>query len=219
MKLGHGILLTVGVLLLIGGSLALILQDNPRYVPGEASAMVERVYQWRSNSSDLYSDLYEEYLGQGIWEVKSSGSYNGEQAVFRVYETTDTAQIYNDVARTILNRRDELGQQGIPPAKQDQPQFSTYEVKNMVKAYVLHQTIYTHDYLNREIEHPIKSVSVSGVTYIGDSQWEGTCYASYSDQSRRLLHWLFYEKSRTVSISGLYSSSSSGGGLGPNPYR
>ncbi len=112
MKLWHGILLTVGVLLLIGGSLALILQDNPRYASGEACAMVERVYQWRSNSADLYSDLYEEYLGQGIWEVKSSSTYNGVQAIFRVYETTDTVAIYNAIAGTILNRREELDERG-----------------------------------------------------------------------------------------------------------
>lgn len=109
MKLWHKILLTIGILMVIGGSLALILtMDNPRYASGEASAMVERVYQWNSNSADLYSDLYEEYLGQGVWEVKSSSTYNGEQAVFRIYETTDTVEIYNDVARTILNRREEL---------------------------------------------------------------------------------------------------------------
>lgn len=108
MKLWHGILLTVGVLLLIGGSLALILQDNPRYASGEACAMVERVYRWHSNSSDLYSDLYEEYLGQGVWEVKSSSTYNGEQAIFRVYETTDTVAIYNAIAGTILKRREQL---------------------------------------------------------------------------------------------------------------
>lgn len=218
MKLWHGILLTVGVLLLIGGSLALILQDNPRYASGEACAMVERVYRWRSNSSDLYSNLYEEYLGQGVWEVKSSSTYNGEQAVFRVYETTDTAQIYNDVARTILNRREELEQQEIPPAKQDQPQFSAYEVTNMVKAYVLRQTIYVYDYLKgQDIECPIESVSVSGATYKGDGQWSGQCYASYRSQSRRLFNWLFYEKSRTVSI--WEQDPSSGGGLGTNPFK
>ena len=109
MKLWHKILLTIGILMVIGGSLALILTiDTTQYASGEASAMVERVYQWNSNSADLYSDLYEEYLGQGVWEVKSSSTYNGEQAVFRVYETTDTVEIYNDVARTILNRREEL---------------------------------------------------------------------------------------------------------------
>ena len=108
MKLWHAIGLVIGVLLLIGGSLALILQDNPRYAPGEATAMVERVYRWRSNSADRYSDLYEEYLGQGVWEVKSSSTYNGEQAVFRVYETTDTVAIYNATAQAILNRREQL---------------------------------------------------------------------------------------------------------------
>ena len=111
MKLWHGIGLVIGILLLIGGSLALILQDNPRYASGEASAMVERVYRWRSNSADRYSDLYEEYLGQGVWEVKSSSTYNGEQAIFRVYETTDTVAIYNATAQAILNRREELEQQ------------------------------------------------------------------------------------------------------------
>ena len=112
MKLWHGILLTVGILMVIGGSLALILTiDNPRYAPGEATAIVERVYRWRSNSADRYSDLYEEYLGQGVWEVKSSSTYNGEQAVFRVYETTDTVAIYNATAQAILNRREELGTQ------------------------------------------------------------------------------------------------------------
>ncbi len=111
MKLWHGILLTVGILMVIGGSLALILTiDNPRYAPGEATAIVERVYRWRSNSADRYSDLYEEYLGQGVWEVKSSSTYNGEQAVFRVYETTDTVAIYNATAQAILNRREELEQ-------------------------------------------------------------------------------------------------------------
>ena len=110
MKLWHGIGLVIGILLLIGGSLALILQDNPRYASGEASAMVESTYQWRSNSADFYSDLYEEYLGQGIWEVKSSSTYKGEQAIFRVYETTDTVAIYNATAQAILNRREELEQ-------------------------------------------------------------------------------------------------------------
>ncbi len=120
MKLWHGILLTMGVLMVIGGSLALILTiDNPQYAPGEATAMVERVYHWQYNSADLYSPLSEEYLGQGVWEVKSSGSYpysisGGGLAVFRVYEETNTVKIYNAVARTILNRREELAQ---PPTQ------------------------------------------------------------------------------------------------------
>lgn len=108
MKLWHIVLLSIGAVLLIGGLLALILQDNPQYATGEATAMVESVYHWRSNSADLYSDLYEEYLGQGIWEVKSSSTYSGEQAIFRVYETTDTASIYNATAQVILDRREEL---------------------------------------------------------------------------------------------------------------
>ena len=101
--------------------ITLILQDNPRYASGEASAMVERVYQWRSNSADLYSDLYEEYLGQGVWEVKSSSTYNGERAIFRVYETTDTAAIYNAMAGTILNRREELENHIFIEPKSTQP--------------------------------------------------------------------------------------------------
>lgn len=104
MKLWYIIGLVIGILLLIGGSLVLILQDNPRYASGEAIAMVERVYHWHDNSADLYSDLYEEYVGKGVWEVKSSSTYNGEQAIFRVYETTDTAEIYNDITRSILNQ-------------------------------------------------------------------------------------------------------------------
>ena len=119
MRLWHIILLGVGVLMLIGGSLLAFpnLFDNPEYAPGEAIAMVERVYQWHDNSADLYSDLYEEYLGKDIWEVKSSSTYGGEQAIFRVYEQTDTVQIYNDVARWVLNRREELEQQ--PPSTSD----------------------------------------------------------------------------------------------------
>jgi len=114
MKLWHGILLAIGILVIIGGSLWLLFPnlysgilkafDKPEYAPGEACAMVERVYQWHDNSADWYSDLCEEYLGHGVWEVKSSSIYNGERAIFRVYETTDTVEIYNDMARTILNR-------------------------------------------------------------------------------------------------------------------
>jgi len=103
-KLWHGILLIIGALMVVGGSLALILQiDNPKYAPGEACAMVERVYHWYENSGYPYGDLYEEYLGEGIWEVKSSiiSSYV-DGAVFRVYEATDTVEIVNTVARLIL---------------------------------------------------------------------------------------------------------------------
>jgi len=113
------VLLALGCVIVIGGSIGLLfpnlnlhnLFDNPEYAPGEAIAMVERVYQWHDNSADLYSDLYEEYLGKDIWEVKSSSTYGGEQAIFRVYEQTDTVQIYNDVARWVLNRREQLEQQ------------------------------------------------------------------------------------------------------------
>lgn len=132
MKLWHGILLGVGLLMVVGGLLAVVLPiDNPKYAPGEASAMVERVYHLSS------SDLYEEYLGQGIWEVKSLGIYEvyplpeaaepapskfptkeeyirgrppvapkvepeRGQAIFRVYETTNTVQPYNNVARLLV---------------------------------------------------------------------------------------------------------------------
>lgn len=126
MKLWHGILLGVGLLMVVGGLLAVVLPiDNPKYAPGEACAMVERVYHWDS------SDLYEEYLGQGIWEVKSlaiyevypirepteplkeylkgiiTGSLEAERgrAIFRVYETTNTVQPYNNVARILLKNR------------------------------------------------------------------------------------------------------------------
>lgn len=153
MKLWHGILLGVGLLMITGGLLAVVLPiDNPKYAPGEACAMVERIYHWDS------SDLYEEYLGQGIWEVKSLTIYevyypipespghlitedengffefekrskqvpNGDnitveeieellrqkrkvrepaargQAIFRVYETTNTVQPYNNMARLLV---------------------------------------------------------------------------------------------------------------------
>ena len=126
MKLWHGILLGVGLLMVVGGLLAVVLPiDNPKYAPGEACAMVERIYHWDS------SDLYEEYLGKGIWEVKSLAIYevypipesSGKggpiterdvrafgrgrehergQAIFRVYETTSTVQPYNNVARLLV---------------------------------------------------------------------------------------------------------------------
>lgn len=108
------LIITVCVLILVGGTIALILTiDNPRYAPGEATAMVEYAYHWQYNSADLYSPLSEEYLGQGIWEVKSSGYYplttlGWGQAVFRVYEETNTVKIYSAVVTTILNRREEL---------------------------------------------------------------------------------------------------------------
>jgi len=111
MKLWHRVVLTIGILMLIGGLLALILPiDNPKYAPGEACAMVERVYHWRENSGHLYSDLYEEYLGKGIWEVKSGGIYTilgfNDRAIFRVYEATDTVEIVNTVARVVLEQKD-----------------------------------------------------------------------------------------------------------------
>ena len=121
------IIITMCVLMLIAGSLGLLFPnlypgilkafDNPRYAPGEASAMVESVYHWRSNSADLYRPLNEEYLGQGIWEVKSSCTYDGERAIFRVYETSGTAAIYNAVAASILDRREELEARAKPPRR------------------------------------------------------------------------------------------------------
>lgn len=94
--------------------------DNPQYAPGEAINMVERVYQWRYNTSDFYTPLREEYLGQGVWEVKSAGGYpiiigGGGEAIFRVYEATGTVEIYNDVARTVLKRREGYPDMVIPP--------------------------------------------------------------------------------------------------------
>lgn len=116
MKWWHSIGLAIGILLLIGGvSTLIVTMDNPQYASGEAIAMVERVYHWYDNSADLYKSLVEEYLGRGVWEVKSSSAYSstygGEQAVFRVYEETNTAQICNLTAWAILNRQEQLEQQ------------------------------------------------------------------------------------------------------------
>lgn len=131
MKLWHGLLLGLGLIMVVGGTLIAVFPnitlpnislDNPQYAPGEACAMVERVYHWRSNSDDLYSPLSEEYLGHGVWQVESSSWYNfpplmslthklpinSAPAIFRVYEKTDTVEIWNDVARYVLNRRTEL---------------------------------------------------------------------------------------------------------------
>ena len=52
--------LLVITLPIIGENPQYVLEDNPRYAPGEASAMVERIYGWHS------SDLAEMHLGQGI---------------------------------------------------------------------------------------------------------------------------------------------------------
>ena len=144
MKLWHKILLIIGVLVAYGGLLGTILFpgllelhldnpfDNPKYAPGEASAMVQRVYGWDTN------DLTETYLGQGIWVVKSLRSYYGShyvivghkgeesglihnpfepsgvrvydygQAIFKVYETSGTVEVCNDFAKTELERRGKL---------------------------------------------------------------------------------------------------------------
>ncbi len=96
MKLWHGILLIVGVLAVIGGLLTLILPiDNPQYATGEASAMVERIYDLPSYT------MTELYLGEGVWQVVSL--YSG--AIFRVYEETNTMIPYNSIARYWLDRQ------------------------------------------------------------------------------------------------------------------
>lgn len=82
--------------------------DKPLYAEGEASAMVEQTCGWRENSADYYSKLYGEYLGDGVWEVKSSYMYNGEQAIFRVYEHSGTVQVVNTTAQEVLGRHSQL---------------------------------------------------------------------------------------------------------------
>ena len=199
-KWWHGILLTVGVLMLVGGLLAVILPtiDNPRYAPGEATAIVESTYHWLYNSADLYSPLSEEYLGQGIWEVKSIGSYvqpqGGAQAVFRVYETTGTVGIYNNVAVEVLNRREQLEQERI-----DEPKFTAAEVSVIVQSYILTQTIYS-GFLNK-VGYPVQSVSMRRCHRVGNSLWSGQCYAHYGSQQHKLLDWNFSEKTLLVSYS------------------
>ena len=103
-------ILFVGTVLLIG-AFNLFWIDSPQYADGEATAMVERVCSWRENSADYYATLSEEYVGDGVWEVKSTSKYDGEQATFKVYERTDTVQIVNDTAREILKRQSQLSEE------------------------------------------------------------------------------------------------------------
>jgi len=82
--------------------------NDAQYALGEAAARVESVYNWPA------SNLVEAYLGEGVWEVTSLTKYlpvlsqdpveygPPTPAIFRVYEDTDQAEMYNNMAKAVI---------------------------------------------------------------------------------------------------------------------
>ena len=129
MKLWHGLLLILGVVILAGGLGAMVLlqqetpppeeaspppsptEDIPLYSSGEASAIVGRTCGWTGD------DLTEKYVGQGIWEVRSLSGYqlllspnapaysSPNPAIFKIDEKTGTVEPFNDVAKVAIEER------------------------------------------------------------------------------------------------------------------